>query len=387
MDVIAPAGKILGLGHTAGKLHGHKTLVLARELAPDGVRALRFFCDPHLRGRAGASAGIHAPGLGRRLICLQVILQCSPIGGLCRRAEEPHRRIHRPGFDGLFLHTTGGITREGQNVLAAHGRERSGRNFRRFHCTDGAEIACPPRTEQQGRGTAFPIADQCRVGFIHREGTLQLGSLFAHQLIQAVQCRGVIAAFRTQRQVPDAAVLRLEEGNADPVFLRDCTPQAAGERVGKRFGGGVIRRQDDGGRCPRIHPVRQIIDRRSCGLAIQRDRNIPEQADVHIEVGVFRIVGKGLSLAHAHGRCLAIHGGLQRSVGLLRVSGQCRGCHGCHCSAQCRCSRKLHKITAFHSIFSLDRVRFFLPHDSSSISKQVRTSLFLYKGYYIHAVL
>lgn len=87
------------------------------------------------------------------------ILQRSPIGGLCRRADEPHRRIHRPGFDGLFLHTTGGITRERQNVLAAHGRERSGRNFRRFHGTDGAEIACPPRTEQQGGGTAFPIAD------------------------------------------------------------------------------------------------------------------------------------------------------------------------------------------------------------------------------------
>jgi len=59
----ARLGKVLGLGHTAGKLHGHKALIGPQELIPDGLGGLSLGADPNLRIGALPARNIDLTGI------------------------------------------------------------------------------------------------------------------------------------------------------------------------------------------------------------------------------------------------------------------------------------------------------------------------------------
>lgn len=78
-----------------------------------------------------------------------------------------------------------------------------------------------------------------------------------------------------------------------------------------------------------------------------------EQTHIHVQIWVFRVISKGLAIAQTHSCGLAVYGSVQISVGLLQLwRSQSRGCHGGHGSAQRGSGGKLHKIAAFHIVFS-----------------------------------
>ena len=82
-----------------------------------------------------------------------------------------------------------------------------------------------------------------------------------------------------------------------------------------------------------------------------------KQTHIHVQVRVFRVISKGLAIAQTHGCGLAIYGSVQISVGLVQLCrSQSRGCHSGYGSAQRGSCGKLHKIAAFHSVFSFFQV-------------------------------
>ena len=200
---------------------------------------------------------------------------------------------------------------------------------------------------------ALLVAHQCSVGLVHGECAGQLNALFAHELIQCIQRCCVITTGRAQGKVPAAAVFRTEKYNGDLIFARHRAPHTTCDRAGERPCGGVVRGQHDNCRRPGIHAVGQVIGSSTNILTAHHYLRIMKQTHIHVQVRVFRVISKGLAIAQTHSCGLAIYGSVQISVGLVQLCrSQSRGCHSGYGSTQRGSGGKLHKIAAFHSVFS-----------------------------------